>query len=185
MGSEKNVCLLNKKDVKSFKLFFESFYPSLCIFANKYLNDIDASEDIAQGAFIKFWDGSYKFNHLSQIKSFLYESAYNACLNYLRHEDVKSRFINSSDINSELSLAHNILEEETIALIHKLIKDLPRQSYKIVHLSMLGLKNPEIADQLDVSVNTVKTLKKNAYKVLRERLKGNVYLLFVISQILK
>ena len=58
---------------------------------------------------------------------------------------------------------------------------LSAQSKQIIMLSMEGLSNAEVGEKLGVSVNTVKTLKKNAYAVLRQVLsKEYLLLLFVI-----
>lgn len=54
------------------------------------------------------------------------------------------------------------------------------RSRRVVILTMEGLSNPEIAKELGVSVNTVKTIKLRAYRVLRERLKGIQWLLLLL-----
>ncbi len=46
---------------EAFKKFFEGFFPSVCIFARKYLRDSDLAEDAAQEAFIEFWRRSIRF----------------------------------------------------------------------------------------------------------------------------
>ena len=48
---------------------------------------------------------------------------------------------------------------------------------KIIELAMQGKKNAEIAVQLSISEGTVHTLKKTAYKKLRDRLQEHFYLL--------
>ena len=49
----------------------------------------------------------------------------------------------------------------------------------IILYSMKGLKNHEIADKLQISEGTVHTLKKFAYRKLRESLKGIKYTLLL------
>ena len=46
-----------------------------------------------------------------------------------------------------------------------------------VRLVVKGDKNQEIADQLGISVNSVKTLKYNALNILRKELTGSLLLL--------
>lgn len=87
--------------------------------------------------------------------------------------------------NHEDSLAHDILaeeessqfiiEEETFRLLHEEIQELPESAKNIMLLALNGLKNQEIADELDVSVNTVKTQKKIAYSKLKNKLKPSLY----------
>ena len=39
----------------SFKQLFKDYYPILCIFANKYILDEEASKDIAQEVLLTYW----------------------------------------------------------------------------------------------------------------------------------
>ena len=58
------VTLIQRDDIKAFKQFFESFYPSVCVFAQKYLKDTALAEDLAQEAFIEFWKIKEKFKDI-------------------------------------------------------------------------------------------------------------------------
>ena len=94
-------------------------------------------------------------------------------MNHIRDEKTKSEIDDKLNVlESESFFEETIIEEEVSSEVYEAIKDLSPQARKIVILSMNGLTNPEIAEDLQVSVNTVKTLKKVAYKKLRERLKG-------------
>lgn len=62
------------------------------------------------------------------------------------------------------------IEEEYYRMVHHMIASLPRERREVMLLTLEGKKNEEIATELDISVNTVKTLKKRAYSYLRERL---------------
>ena len=74
-----------------------------------------------------------------------------------------------------------VTRQETFRILHTAIDKLPAQSKQIIMLSMEGLSNAEVGEKLGISVNTVKTLKKNAYAVLRQVLsKEYLLLLFVI-----
>lgn len=59
------------------------------------------------------------------------------------------------------------------------VEELPTQMRNIILYSMKGLKNHEIADKLQISEGTVHTLKKFAYRKLRESLKGINYTLLL------
>ena len=75
-----------------------------------------------------------------------------------------------------------VIEEEAIEALYSAIDRLPAQSARIMRLVVKGDKNQEIADQLGISVNSVKTLKYNALKMLKNSLKGYfpvlLYILF-------
>ena len=68
---------------KEFQQLFESSYPMLCLFAQKYVQDMDVAADMVQDAFLKLWEGE-EFVNESAAKSFLYTEIRNNCLNYLK-----------------------------------------------------------------------------------------------------
>lgn len=176
--------LSNKDDIQAFKKFFEGFYPSVCVFAQKYLKDTKLCEDIAQEAFCEFWVRKDKFMDIKAMKGFIYTVTRNKCLNNIKLSTIHKNIL-KDEISSEDYFYEMVLEEETYRILHKSVNNLAPQSRKIVWLSMEGNKNQEIADQLKISVNTVKTLKKNAYKELRTQLKDHIFVLFLISYFLK
>jgi len=72
-----------------------------------------------------------------------------------------------------------IIEQETFRIVRKAVEELPTQMRNIILYSMKGLKNHEIADKLQIAEGTVHTLKKFAYRKLRESLKGINYALLL------
>ena len=174
---------LNKRNAKALKHFFVRFYPSLCVFGKKYIPETDIAEDIAQDSFLVYWESHKQFENIEYLKGFLYQTVKNKCLNHLKLKGLRSEILKYG-LDREEYLYEMVLEEETYRIIHKAIENLPPQSRRIIELSMKGYKNPEIADELEISINTVKTLKGNAYKTLRENLKDHVFILFLFNQIL-
>ena len=157
------IAAVNKKDYKLFGAFFRENFPFLVMFADKYVHDMDMAADIAQEAFIQLWRFEGEFVSPEKVKGFLYTTARNLALNHIKH--------------SVLFFRNQIIEEETYQLVHKAVEQLPKQSCKIIQLSLQGYSNQEIADQLNISINSVRTLKQSAYKKLRGILKEHFYLL--------
>lgn len=156
-----------------FKNLFEKYYYALKGFSTKFIDRNDICDDIVQDAFIVLWKNREQIKNISALKSYLYTIVRNSCLTYIRDKKSKSVIDDKIKIlESESFFEETIIEEEVYSEVYKAIKGLSPQARKIVILSMNGLTNPEIAEDLQVSVNTVKTLKKVAYKKLREQLKG-------------
>ena len=174
---------INNDDIRAFKEFFESFYPSVCVFAKKYLNDIDLAEDVAQEAFIEFWKQKGNFTNLKVMKGFIYTVTRNKCLNHIRIKGIRENIL-KNEFSSDDNFYELILEEETYRIVHQAVNKLAPQGRKIVWLSLEGNQNSAIAERLNISVNTVKTLKKNAYKELRLLLKDNVFVVLLLSTFL-
>jgi len=157
----------------TFEELFNTYYPALCSFAHTYLNDKNLAEDIVQEVFLKMLNSRSELDLVLSIKSFLYTSVKNKCLNQLKHTRVigKHAEMESSVKESEVYFVDRVIEEETHRLIYNAIDKLPPRCKEIVLLSLNGLKNNDIAKELKVSVNTVKTQKAIAYKQLRIKLK--------------
>lgn len=170
---------LPKGDIDAFKVFFEKFYPSLCLFANRYLNDDVVSLDIAQDAFVFLWSREIDFPSFDSAKSYLFKYVKNRSLNYLRDKQSRNR-LNLEIVATDAYFQEGVIEEETYSIIHRAILLLPPQSQKVMLLSLDGLKNLEIAQELGISINTVKTIKLRAFRVLRKGIDPEVFTLFMI-----
>ena len=160
---------------------FNDFYVSLCIFAERYLNNKEEAADIAQDTFIKLWQRKEDFQNIYQIKSFLYTTARNSCLNMLEHKQVVENYTDQFLKKQKDSFFRDhVIEEETYRIINQAINKLSPQVSKIMKLALSGKNNKEIAIELDISEGTVHTHKKIAYKKLREELKDYFYILLAL-----
>jgi RNA polymerase sigma-70 factor (ECF subfamily) len=162
-------------DKKSYKILFNMLYPAMCLFAKKFINDYDNAEDIAQDVFIELWNQRAKFESIDQIKAFLYLSVKNKCLNFKKHLVVREKYANSALEDYESIFEEYVLETEVVQNINTAINNLPEQRKQIIILSVQGLKNNEIAEDMQISINTVKLQKKIAYQQLREKLGNSLF----------
>jgi RNA polymerase sigma-70 factor (family 1) len=160
-------------------MIFSEFYKALCSFACKYLNDRDEAEDVVQEVFIELWNQRERFLEFNHVKSFLYLSVKNKCLNRINHLKVKESFVvECLDDKITESFENHLIKAEVVRQIRYELDQLPMQRKKIILLNMQGLKNEEIAEDLEISINTVKLQKKIAYEQLRQKLGDIVFNLF-------
>lgn len=168
-----------KLNEQEFHNIFERYYVALCLFANQYMEDDEASADIVQDSFAKLWQIRDDFFYLHQVKAFLYTAVRNKALNELEHSKVVWEYAQKVIEKKKDSFFHDaVVEEETYRIVAEAIDMLPDQMKAIMKLAMEGKKNNEIAEHLNVSAETVHTLKRIAYKKLREHLKDYYYFLF-------
>ena len=167
---------IRRGDRKAFSEVFDHYFSALAAFGYKYVEDRDIAEDMVQEVFISFWEKRKDFEHILAVKSFLYTSIRNKCLNHLKHEAVKKKHESSLayEMNSDHEFSGRVIEEEVFNSLHMQIRELPKGAQEIMLLALNGLKNPEIAEELGVSVNTVKTQKKIAYSKLKNALEPMV-----------
>lgn len=64
-------------------LFFH-FYPGLCFFAEKLVNDASMAQQIAEESLGSLWQQRQIFGHPQEIKQFLYIRTYQACNQFTR-----------------------------------------------------------------------------------------------------
>lgn len=139
-----------------------------------------AAADIVQDCFVKLWQIRADFFYLHQVKSFLYTSVRNAALNELEHNKVVSAYAHTyKEKKKDNFFQDHLIEQETYRILSEAIDRLPSKTAAVMRLALEGMKNPQIAESLGVSEDTVKTLKKAAYKKLRIYLKEYYYLIFL------
>lgn len=162
---------IDLKDTQIFKAVFNMFYPRAYTFTLKLLGDEVVSADITQEAFLYMWEKAYRFRDLISFKSYLYSCIKNKVLNYVRDHKVERNMQELQDIFvDEVSIDHVIIEQELKARILEEINKLSDVKRDIMLLRMKGYSYDEISEELSLSINTVKTHKKQAYKDLRIQL---------------
>lgn len=181
-ATEKRIIeLINLKKLEGYKYLYNNFYPSLCRFSFRITKNKSESEDIVQDFFLRLWRSNIKIYSKKALTSYLYLSIKNASLNSVRNKSKLTK-LGNSQINLFDNLSSNVpsiqqimIEEEVYRQIHVAINKLSPERQNVILLSMQGLSNLEIANNIGISINTVKTLKLKSYKILRKDLKPAFY----------
>ena len=79
-------------DEVAFRYLFEHYYPSLCLFAKRFIDDRETREDIVQEVFFRLWDKRKQITVMSSAQNYLLTSVRNLCLNYLRRQETQQPF---------------------------------------------------------------------------------------------
>lgn len=166
-------------DEAQFRFIFDKYYITLCMFANQYVEDDALAADIVQECFVKLWQLRDDFIYVHQIKSFLYTSVRNKSLNELEHTKVMNEYAQKvMEMGKDSFFQDKVIAEESYRILVDAIDKLPPQMKNIMRLALEGKTNPEIAEALNISGETVHSQKKIAYRKLRGYLKDYYYLLF-------
>ena len=173
--------IYNIKTEKGFRLLFDEYYPSMYHYANRIVENEEAADDIAQEVFVNIWDKRSELE-ISSYAGFLYTSIRHRCMNYLRAE--QRRRLKKTELEESVSAQVDdrmyLIEEEMVREIKKLIKELPDQQRRVLELHVEGLGQKEIADELNISINTVKTHKLKARQFLKSQLKNTLFILLMV-----
>lgn len=153
---------------KEFEIFFRRLYLPLGMYALRIVDDADVAEDMVQEAFMNTWERLEGGLEISNFKAFMYRSVRNECLSYLSSlkEKVGEEFIPEAG-EEEIDTSFRD------ARIWKAIDELPEKCREIFLMSKRdGYSNEEIADELGISIKTVKNQMTKAFSRLHEALNG-------------
>ena len=163
---------LKKANSQALQAVHELYYSSLCHFAEGLLGEEPASQDVVTEVFVTLWKKHRDFETLQNIKDFLYISTRNACINYLKKQqrDSEMKIALAKYLSEEYEefALNEMIRTEIIQQVHEAIEALPyqcRQIFKMCYEE--GMKNSEIAEKFNISVNTVKNHKVKALQLLR------------------
>ena len=152
--------------IEMFGILFKKYFGSMCVIAKSFISDTQAAEDIVQDIFIRLWEKRREYEEIPNLQVFLYVLVKNRCMDFLRSKKNTIEYTETELIYQAETFQDLVQEEE-----------LPVQSAKIMRLTLDGKQNKEISEILNISVNSVKTLKYNALHTMRSRLEEKYYLL--------
>lgn len=152
-----------------FRKFFNEFFPSVYALMRKYTEE-EVALDLTQEAFLRLYESRMEFESLENAKAFLYTIARHLYFNYYKRERLRENadFLNVIEEVDEDNYLQEVMSRETIRILYAAIDQLPSQTRKIILLNLQGKSNGEVAVELHISVNTVKSMKKSAYLTLRK-----------------
>jgi RNA polymerase sigma-70 factor (ECF subfamily) len=167
---------------QSFKSFYQMYFNSIIRFAMYYLEDNSEGEDVAQETFLKVYERWDTIGTEQQMRSYLYITAKNLCFDRLRHQNVKEEYRQQTVQNyhtaekedDDEKFLSEVTYQETLRQLYKAINGLAPQTKRIILMGLKGKSNGEIAQELEISINTVKSLKKSAYKTLRNNVDKSI-----------
>lgn len=166
-------------------LFHEHYHP-LVRFAEGMIFDPQLAEDLVQSLFIHLWENAANINIKSSLKAYLFMAVRNRCLNSLKEVKIRDRNellylegLLNSDSNEEL-------DPKMLDKLNSSLTKLPEKMVEIVKLKHLeNRKLRDIALQLNISENTVKTQLLRSKHKLRKLLQVAPILMVLIKEISK
>lgn len=163
----------------NFKKTFDLYFRSLVMFARQFRICEEECESIVQDSFVALWEKRNDFPDYFAVRAYLYTTVKGKALNILHHRKTEANYVSQrlQTEENEINFMKSVIQEETQRLLFTAIESLPEQPRKILLLNLEGKSNPEIAELLNMSVDNVKFHKKSAYKILREQLKEQFYLI--------
>lgn len=169
-------------DEKKLEEIFKQYFFELYEYAYFYVKDIQQAEDIIQDIFLKIWESRNKLIITTSLKSYLYKSVHNRCIQYLRHLSVRDKHNVHVRIKLEEAMLMNrlffesslqkLFEIEIKKLISTALNEMSVKTKEIYLLSRHSfISNFEIAQKLKITEKAVEYHITRALSVLKKYLK--------------
>ncbi|WP_163410000.1 sigma-70 family RNA polymerase sigma factor [Flavobacterium ajazii] len=179
--------MLNHKDLKIFETLYKEHFVFFSLVSFNIVKDKDVAKDIVQDFFIYLWEKEEAPTFSISFKAYGTKAVKNLSLQHL--EKNKTISLQNNKIVLPKSEEQIVFEntEDKKSGIQTLIEKIPQSRREIFMLHVVeGLSYAEIAENCNISVNTVKTQMKRAYASLREskntsRLNFIIYFMWLIK----
>ncbi len=162
---------VERGDMTAFTEIYHRYHKLLYVMSYRYLMDTEMAKDAVQHVFTRFWEYRTELRVGVSLKNYLVTMTKNHILNVIRNENnaVAKNYEMAQDAPEyEDILVESLEKKELMSLFYKALEMLPPQKRDICLMKVQEeLSNQEIADRLQLSINTIKTHYSEALKLLR------------------
>lgn len=153
---------------------YKKYHSRIYQFAKSYLKLTDEAADIVQEVFIKLWNSRESINDNTDLDALVFTITRNAVISVFRKKSNEKKYMDyllamsvSTDNHTSEMLDYRSLEGQ----LNDIINQLPEKRQQVFLLSrQQGLKNSEIAKQLNISEKTVEDHMTKALAFIRKRM---------------
>lgn len=181
MTPDTNSTHSTKKCIAEFDSLYKQYFPRLVAYAAMFLPQEEAT-DAVQEVFVHLWESTSLDVKQSTIKSYLFTSVKNKCLDIIRRDTIKTQYQSEAGrymLDKELAsitsgtndIEKEIFSKELEGSLNEAIASLSPKCREVFLLSFQEeLSAKEIAAQLSISQSTAENHIYNAFKTLRQKL---------------
>lgn len=163
--------IAKEREGDAYQLLHRQYHLTLLQFATAYLKAKEPAEEIVNDVLYKVWQRKESIAEISHLRAYLFTAVRNACLNHLARQREEQGLLSGMPFK-ELTAEDPesiIISMELHDCIRNAINALPprcRQIYEMVRIE--GLRNKDVAAQLNISVNTIDAQLAIAFKRLAQ-----------------
>ena len=155
----------------AFSIVYKTYAVQTFSLAFKYLLNKELAEDAVQNLFLKLWLKKEEIDETKPINRYLFTMLKNDLLNTLR-DSKKNIYLLEDCLSMVLELEDNSqnenLKQEQMNIIQQALEQLSPQRRKVFEMKVSGkYSNQEIADKLNLSINTIKFQYSQSLKQIR------------------
>lgn len=172
--------LIGIGDTGAFTQIFNRYSERLYAYALKISKSEIWAEEIVQDVWTQIWINHAEFSNLENPSAYLFRTARNRCLDWLRRNKLEVRlqyYLVQNTQSIRNTTEQQVEYRYSSRLIDEAIQTLPSQRKVIFELKhMAGMSYEEVAETLKISKNTVRNQMISALKTIRQHLreKGDI-----------
>lgn len=164
-------CLRNDRLFQ--ELLYKRYAPPLLRLCLRKLKDRDTAMIVVNNGFLKVYKNLKSYSFTGSLEGWMHRIVYRSIADYYRSESTQIRS-NTVFLEFERMADEHLLEELYLEDLLGLAKQLPPATYKVFLLYLVeGFKHKEIAEKLNISINTSKWHLAEAKKIMQTIIKSN------------
>ncbi|HEY9000108.1 MAG TPA: RNA polymerase sigma-70 factor [Mucilaginibacter sp.] len=167
----------------AFETLYKRYVVKLLSIASKKVDDYETAREFVQDVFISLFKLRDSLNPEISVLAYLHVALKNRVLNHYRHQNVHKRYeqyIAQQEMQLSDNTAAHLHSKELETHLKEEIRKLPQQCRTVFLLSREeGLPHKEIANHLNISVNTVEQHMRKALRILRTSMGNYLHLLIL------
>lgn len=179
--------LLQTGDNKAYTEIYHRYKRPLYQFAFKRLGDKEEVNDILHDLFLNLWIKHQDLNLSHTLSTYLHSAVRHRIINHIAHQQVAARYTDSFELYVATvndNTDHLIRDKQLSTLIEQEVNALPSKMQQVFQLSrQTGLNRREIAEELSLSEQTVKSHIQHALKILKMKLGPLLMLILFVGKI--
>lgn len=180
--------IVHRWDDSSLQLLYRHFYKALVAFAIQAVETQESAEEIVQDIFVKTWQKRNTFKSTATLKAYLYNGVRNECISHLRRQQTAQERIrlfekdyHQLQMGTEESMAGSLPHrEEAIRQLLLAIDSLPPKLRELFLLAIRGKSSEDIAQEMGITLQTVKKQRQRGLERLRKELGKKPMLLLAV-----
>lgn len=189
--SDKTIAEFALGSAHAYQAVFDVFRMRVFYYIKRLVDDQLAAEEITSDTFVKLYRQHKLFSDIDHIQAFLYLTARNASLDYLkaakRHRQLLLEYQQQEAARPDSpGFADENIEADVLQYLMNEIEKLPKRSKQIFKLFYFeGLSIQEIAEKMNINKQTVANQKTAFLKVLRIKAFDRPFLLFLLVTLIR
>ena len=172
---------------RTFKQLYEEYYAPFCLYAKRFIDDLDTRQDIVSDVFASLWDkmDTDSFDLQSDTAlGYIKMCVKNSCLNFLKHQEYEWSYVENIQkktpvYETEPDSVYTL--DELYRMLYETLDKLP-ENYRTVFMKSFfeGKTHVEIAEEMNLSVKSINRYKQKTMELLSNELKDYLPLLLLL-----